>query len=566
VRIRLLALAIAVAVGVGYLASVEAMGLLPLMAWGSSLVVAVMAYRDPKGSIWESRDWVAAAGLLGVALLSRTIALESVPFGIHGDEADWALIALRLWRGESPLFAFLWQGYPGPSFVPYSVTLGLFGQNLFAVRLASGLIGSLAIPLLYLLGTQGFGRRAGAFSALFLLINVSNFHFSRMGLPNIEALPVALLGAIGVLAVIRRPGRLRMWAVLGLSVGLCAEVYLTALFWPVVAFVSLIPGVVIGLRRGQGHELLRGLGVATVVGLIAASPILVYSLHHPGVFGARGNSITIWSVEGRNHTANAFGFPVADFSAIVREQTRRSIESLYTRGDSSLQYGGRALLDPVAGTAFVLGLGSLLVRWRSSSVRLTLTWFVSALTLGAIILIDPPFAPRLVGLTPIVCLIGGVGLADLAHAQVSVQRGKPRPLVMAGLLAILVGGGFGFAAYFGPYRANHPNVGVTALAWYLRSVQGTRDIYFIGLGEPVDYVTLEFMAPDAHVRRWEIDQRLPPPPDHAEVTVLMPIDGPNATPAAARALEAYPSGRESFLDDAAGKPVIRVWDVTINSG
>lgn len=529
--------ALALATVTDVLAFHEASGLAPAGFWLASVVLVVFAFRDPDGPGFQRHDWLLAALLFLVALPSRTLFLATLPPGIHGDEADWALLALRLWRGEGPAFAYLWLGYPGTSFIPYALTLGVLGSTISAARLASGIL-----------------------AALLLLLNVYNFQFSRMGLPNIEAVPLAIYGATALLAAGAGAGRWRQWSIFGVTVGLSMMVYLTALAWPLVAGVVLFPSMVQKLRHGSARPLFIGLGVALVAALITASPLMVYVARHPATLGARASSLTIWSPDGRIHSSGSFGLRPDDEVGILRVQLQRTLESLQSRGDSSLQLGEtQPSLDPVAAVGLVLGLAGFVVVWRRPSARLATSWLGLSLFLGGVILIDPPFAPRLVLVIPAACLIAGFGLAQAWGLVLSRLTSSGRWTLPAAITSIAIGAAIAFSHYSGPYWQNYPNQRITALARYVRSVQDQRSVVFLGLDEPTDYVTLRFMAPRAHILRWNLDRPSPPPRERAALAILTPANGPDAA-TAARLIDArYPRRREFFLQNAAGRRIVHVW-------
>jgi hypothetical protein len=134
--------------------------------------------------------------------------------------------------------------------------------------------------------------------------------------------------------------------------------------------------------------------------------------------------------------------------------------------------------------------------------------------------------------------------------------------VAVGIAVIAVGAAFSFTYYFGDYRQSHPNEGITALAWYLRSAQDTRAVYFVGLDEPPDYTTIRFLAPDARVLRWDLSSPTPPPASNGLLSILMPLDGPNAEAAQRLVSSHFPTGATSYLTNAAGRPIFQLVEIS----
>jgi 4-amino-4-deoxy-L-arabinose transferase-like glycosyltransferase len=561
-RWRWVILTLISAVVANALAIRETTGLAPLVPWLVSIGALLRGFREP-WKLPRRTDLAIILTLLVAALASRTVGLGDVPFGIHGDEADWALLALRDWRGEVPLFSYVWLGYPGTSYIPHTLVLGLLGPSIAAVRLATGIVSAVSIPMLYVLGSKMFGRTVGIFAALFFMATVSNFHLGRMGLPNIEALPVEIIGSIAIVGVTRQPSRLKMWALVGISIGLSVEVYLTALVWPPIAVVSLVPIVIVLLHERRRQQLLTGIAVTCVAAVVTASPMLPYVINHPGTPAARGASISIWSEEGSTHSAQAFGLQPTDSIGILEIQVQRSLESFFSRGDSSQQYNGqRGLLDPVEGVSFIIGVAVLVRQWRRQETLLLGVWLVLTLVMGSIVIIDPPFAPRLVGLAPVCAVLAAVGLDRLWRWLAALRLDSDLAVMAAGIASIAVGAYFGFSYYFEPYREHYPNQRITALAWYIRSVQDERTVYFLDLDEPTDYATIQFLAPNAQVLRWDDKTSAPPSVARKLLAVLTPVDGPNADRDRALVHARFPSGVVSYLVNAAGRPLVQVTEIS----
>lgn len=125
-----------------------------------------------------------------LAFALRFYAVDKVPTGLNADEAAIGYNAYSLIQtgkdeyGEILPLSFKSFGdyKPGLYFyfvIPFVAVLGL---NELAVRLPSVLLGTLMIPLIYLIAKLIFkDRKIAFFSALFLAINPWAIHFSRGG-------------------------------------------------------------------------------------------------------------------------------------------------------------------------------------------------------------------------------------------------------------------------------------------------------------------------------------------------------------------------------------------------
>ena len=111
--------------------------------------------------------FVVAIVLLAFGL--RFFALTDIPADVFGDEASVGNAARRILSGaDSNLFGLGLSNPPELSFAWSAVSLQLFGDNLFGLRMASVIEGTLSVPLLYGVTKHLFSTRIAAMAALFL--------------------------------------------------------------------------------------------------------------------------------------------------------------------------------------------------------------------------------------------------------------------------------------------------------------------------------------------------------------------------------------------------------------
>ncbi len=153
-------------------------------------------------------------------------------------------------------------------------------------RVASAVLGTIAVWLLYLTGARLFGRAAGLLAAAIEAVAFLPVFYSHLALndaPTLAPLTLSLLGTAGVL----RKGRLGDHALAGIGLGLaCATKYTAG-----IVIVPYVAAVVAVHLDGAGSAARRTLAGVTLMGagalgaFIVANPyaLLDYTSFHAGL-------------------------------------------------------------------------------------------------------------------------------------------------------------------------------------------------------------------------------------------------------------------------------------------
>ena len=115
---------------------------------------------------------------LGAALL-RFIDLGQLPRVINGDEGLIGQFVLAAKRNPLANPWSLFENIGGLYRHGIGMMIKLFGQTPFALRLLPAIGGTLAIPALYVLARELFGRRVALMAAILLAVSHAHIHFSR---------------------------------------------------------------------------------------------------------------------------------------------------------------------------------------------------------------------------------------------------------------------------------------------------------------------------------------------------------------------------------------------------
>ena len=205
-----------------------------LTLWLASLVVFLAsAYAVPKGQVrcrasprWSKLEVVALLGFVIAALLVRTIALDRVPQSFGGDEAELGIQARAVLYGElRDPFTTGWAGHPTVWSFVQAASLGVFGDDVFGVRMIAALLGAATVPLLYVFARRSYGRELALVAATLLTTYQLHVHYSRIGVNSVGDAFWLLLGLVLLLEGLRRASPLLM-ASAGVSAGLAQHFYL----------------------------------------------------------------------------------------------------------------------------------------------------------------------------------------------------------------------------------------------------------------------------------------------------------------------------------------------------
>lgn len=103
-------------------------------------------------------ELVALAAIVLIALALRTYALDTVPLGLHGDEAVSGLEAERILR-DGNIGPYTGEALGQPTGPLYLIALAVhfLGNTIVAVRLVPALLGTTTILALFVVARRSFG-------------------------------------------------------------------------------------------------------------------------------------------------------------------------------------------------------------------------------------------------------------------------------------------------------------------------------------------------------------------------------------------------------------------------
>jgi len=401
---------------------------------------------------WDLRYGVALAGILAIALALRLWGVASgLPWVYNVDEAQhFVPLAVGMQHGNldpggyfanPPAFTYLlaalyrlWLGgrTAGLYFSDHSTELWLIG------RVASGVLGTLAVWLLYLAGARLLDRRGGLLAAAAMAVAFLPVYYGKLALndsPTLAPVCLSLWGSAGIL----RFGRGRDFAAAGLGLGLAAATKYTG----GIVVLPLLAAGCSRIWRPEGRwraALWTALaGVLALAAFIAANP-----------------------------------YSVIDFHAFIHQLARQSSES-ESNGKLGLTYGsgvfyylwsitwGVGWIPAIAALGGVVALALRRALWMIALLVPAIVAYLAFMGLQG-----RYFGRWVIPIVPLVCLLAAA--AVLAATDLAA-RGRPRlgiALALAGGV-LLCGQGLVYSVHSGVVdaRADTRN---TARAWLVAHV------------------------------------------------------------------------------------------------
>ena len=378
---------------------------LVIVCWLTAFAGLLLVARRNDASLPANNQPVFANGgefwvfllILGLTAFLRFWDLSESPATVHGDSAECGIQGLNILLGRvGNVFDFSpWYFTPYSAYLPYTASFALVGTTVLGLRLPSALLGTLCMIPLYFLVRGWLGRRAAQIATTLFALSHTAIHFSRIGLWNIQALFLALVGFAFLAVAIRRSSAVCA-SFAGIVSGLGFYTYTGG------RLILVVSAAVLGLQLlfGPRRRLIRVGGYLAAGVAVAVTPLVFNYATDPDVLEAdRASSVFALAESTRAHVESATG--ETSPSGILRVQTIQSIKGFYSQGDRSGQYGGRALASPATAALMLIGILFALLRFRETESRLVLLWAGLGLLLGSILIIDPPSHTRLILIFPI---------------------------------------------------------------------------------------------------------------------------------------------------------------------
>ncbi|GAC1321976.1 MAG: hypothetical protein NVSMB2_19100 [Chloroflexota bacterium] len=407
----------------------------PDATWGMLLWLLAVACIG-NASVGSSFRWRPRASgmiltllaLFAIALLPRLWQAADLPYGIWYDEAQNALEMRRVVHQGvyTPILNTYGKDTSGFFYVVSALWVVL-GDTILAARAGAALVGALNVAMVYLLARELFGWRVGLAASLLLAFMRWHLNFSRLGF-NPISLPLCATIAFWLLsrAVRRKQWSDVAWAGFALGVGLHAYAGFRGML--AVALVAVFAAA--SLHRWPIRWFAPRVGLYLGTALLTALPVVLFALLDPMTFNGRTTQTLILTQ------------PAGDAEKMrqIWETLQRHALMFNVSGDLNGRHNlpGAPMLDPLTGALVSLGLGWLLIRPRDWRTVLLLAWSAVAMSGGILTLaFEAPQGLRTLGITPVLAVLGGIGLVASLDRLLAVATLAPRVCARRATVATL---------------------------------------------------------------------------------------------------------------------------------
>jgi 4-amino-4-deoxy-L-arabinose transferase-like glycosyltransferase len=475
-------------------------------------------------------------GLTLLAFAVRIVALEGVPPGWRDDELiNIHALSAKLLDGQFLLYFTDASGHEPLYHWLQAGMNAIGGYNVLSGHLLSVLLGTLSIPLNYVLVRRLFEKRVAALASLGLALSFWSLMYSRIGLRHINLPPVALT----VFYLIWYPldgrrGPTRWWPLfLGCALATSLYVYPAARLLPAVLVAF---GLYLALfQRKRFRRVRNGYALALVVAALLALPLFLAIRQGSNVAAAQGIGADARLVElARPLRALQEGDP-----APLLDSAWRTLGMFHATGDPEWLYNipGRPVFNLLGGLFFWAGVLISLYRWRQPRYGLVCLWLGAGL-LPTVLSVPPASLSHSILVQPLAYLFPVLALAPsprrtgqalsprTPRRDVAPQSSATRRAVRSDVTGLAQGqrwlASCTTAAQQKGWRAKAPSFGFWTLAVLFLLSNGLRDLrdYFIRWPE-LDMVGFLYRADYRQAARF-LDNH----PEIADVTVGSTLLGP----------------------------------------
>jgi len=456
-------------------------------AWILAMTLAVAGSWSKGEMGWKKLPrWEAAIllTLFGFAMLMRATRLEAIPWLATGDEGSAAQSAVRFITGEqNNIFSLGWYSFPSLFYFIESLSIRIFGQTVFAIRILSAVAGSLTIVALYWYAKKAFSRWTALFAAVYLAGSHFHNHFSRIALNNIwDGLFMTVISITILIAwkeAERNPDHSRkLFALTGLLFGLSQYFYTSVRILYVIIPAWLFWNWI--MDRKSIRSRLPGVAVMVIALLAALLPLALFYFKHPDEFAAPMRRVSIlgsWLENEREiQGQSTFRILLKQFQLAATAFTHTNIRMWYEPNTP--------LLHSIPAAFFLLGVLLTVIRIANPHYAWLLLWLGASIPLAALSE-STPAAQRLVIAAPAAATLFALGLVQLG--QWTVQAWPKARLWILGVMILVLSLAIGFEIqfYFGDYTLRREfsdlNTEVAnVFSDHLQSLDDDTFVYFFG--------------------------------------------------------------------------------------
>lgn len=439
--------------------------------------------------------WLLIGAIIIAAFFLRSYDIDNIPAGLYPDEAvngTDALLANS--TGEYKLFYTSNYGREGLFINLQALTVKIFGNTLFGLKLWSILFGTLTVLGVFLLTKELFqSARAGLIGAYFTAFSYWAINFSRIGF-RANMVPFILVFTFYFLFKGIRTRKYLDFIISGLIFGLGVHTYIAFRVSPLVMVAVLV--ALILTHKNFLKQYWRHILVFAFAMMVTATPMLLdFFYFHPEHYASRTGGISVLNPEVNKGNligllAKTFGLSLAKYNFWGDQNWRHN-------------YPPYPILNPLVGLMFLAGLcysifKFLRLLWlrvfhgireeKFVVYTLLLSWFFVLLIPEFLAYEGNPHALRAIGTIPVVFVFATIPvlwlLGKMAHYSHAFKIGAASVL-LAGFIFVGIADPMKYFVFF----ANNPqqygafDASFTNMAKYLIALpEGTKKYVIANAG------------------------------------------------------------------------------------
>ncbi len=488
--------------------------------------------------------------ILLVATFFRTHLFEAAPPGLQHDEIFKANFAFDILDGGWPVYFDANNG--NEALFPYlaALSISLFGENFFALRLVSLVCGILSILFSYCLIRELFGRRVAVLTAAGLAISFWHVFDSRVALRAITLLFTAVTSFHLFWLGLKR-GKIIWFALAGLFLGGTLYTYHSAALIPLtlILFILLYQ---LPFQRALLFRRWSGMLLTFIIALIIFLPMGHHLYTSPTASTARVRDLS-------DHVNL---FLAGDPGPMLKDML--NVAGMFgLRGDPEWRYNlaGRPVFDFLTFLLFCGGLVICLARIRRPEYAFLFLWLCINI-IPAAITRNSPSTLRAIGSLTAIYTFPSLTM-DLSWDWAARKFGSlgGRVLLAAVVLLLVLNALSTYRDYFTVWAQNSEvrfiyRADLSAVARYLDESEGDEVVCLsASFAADLDQQVLNFMLREPRFVKW-FDGRqaliFPEPSSPSKVLYTFPVTCPLREELMARFFADLPV-TESILDPH-GKP------------
>src|SRR3989344_7594790 len=360
------------------------------------------------------KGWIILLIIIAIAAFFRFYNLADAPPGLYPNEAMNGNNALQaISTGDYKVFYPENNGREGLFMNLQAISISVFGNQPWALRLVYAIFGTLTVLGLYLLTKELFNRHIAYIASFLLAVSFWHVLFSRIGFRAIMA-PMFLVFALYFLWQGLRNKHLLPFALSGFFWGLGLYSYLAFRIIPLAIIITLIAYWHF-IKKDYDHEkyervkidIARGLVLLFFVTVLVSAPLALYFYNNPADFLGRTGQLSIFASDN----------PAL---ALIKNFGQTLIMFNF-EGDNNWRHnlGGSPMLLWPAGAMFVVGflrsIFKCLRQWKRhghfSTVQvLLLSWFFVGLLPVVLSNEGIPHALKAIIVVPVVYIFAAEGV------------------------------------------------------------------------------------------------------------------------------------------------------------